>query len=64
MLVFPDLQSGNIAFKLLSTLGRCEAIGPLLVGLENPVNLISYNSTVTEIVNMAALSAYQVAEEA
>jgi len=64
VLVFPDLQSGNIAFKLLNTLGKCEVVGPLLVGLENPVNLISYNSSVNEIVNMAALSAYQVAEEA
>ena len=64
VLVFPDLQSGNIAYKLLKTLGQCETIGPLLVGLEHPVNLVSLQSTVSQIVNIAALSAYQVAEEA
>jgi len=58
--VFPDLQSGNIAYKLLGHLGRNEMIGPLLFGLKKPVNMISYDSTVDEIVNMAALSSYEV----
>jgi malate dehydrogenase (oxaloacetate-decarboxylating)(NADP+) len=60
VLIFPDLQSGNIAFKLVGHLGQREVIGPLLVGLKQPINMISPNSTVSEIVNMAALSAYEV----
>ncbi len=63
VLVFPDLQSGNIAYKLLGTLGQCQVIGPLLVGLQRPINLVSIQSTVSEIVNIAALSAYQVGAE-
>ncbi len=60
VLIFPDLQSGNIAYKLVGALGNCEVIGPLLVGLQRPINLVSIQSTVSEIVNIAALSAYQV----
>jgi phosphotransacetylase len=60
VLVFPDLQSANIAFKLVSELGQCESIGPLLYGLKHPINLVSSRSSVAEIVNMTALSAYEV----
>jgi malate dehydrogenase (oxaloacetate-decarboxylating)(NADP+) len=60
VLVFPDMQSGNIAFKLVGNMGQNEVIGPLLVGLKQPINMVSTQSTVTEIVNMAALSAYEV----
>ncbi len=60
VLVFPDMQSGNIAYKLVGHLGDREVIGPLLYGLKQPINIISFNSTVESIVNMAALSAYEV----
>ncbi len=60
VLVFPDMQSGNIAYKLVGYLGQREVIGPLLIGLKQPINVVSTQSTVTEIVNMAALSAYAV----
>jgi len=60
VLVFPDLQSANIAFKLVEHLGDHAALGPLLYGLKHPINIISSRSTVNEIVNMAALSAYEV----
>jgi malate dehydrogenase (oxaloacetate-decarboxylating)(NADP+) len=60
VLICPDLQSGNIAYKLVGYLGeRREVIGPLLFGLKHPINVVSYNSDVREIVNMAALSCYQ-----
>jgi phosphotransacetylase len=52
-------MSGNIAYKLVGNIGRREVIGPLLIGLKYPINVISYNSDVREIVNMAALSAFQ-----
>ncbi len=57
--VFPDLQSGNIAYKLMAYVGRGEVIGPMLVGLEYPINVVSYDDDVREIVHMAALSASQ-----
>ncbi|MCK9996619.1 MAG: NADP-dependent malic enzyme [Candidatus Krumholzibacteria bacterium] len=60
VLIFPDMQSGNIAFKLVGYLGDREVIGPLLIGLKQPINVVSTQSTVAEIVNMAALSAYEV----
>jgi malate dehydrogenase (oxaloacetate-decarboxylating)(NADP+) len=60
VLVFPDLQSANIAYKLVGTLGKREVIGPLLYGLRQPVNMVSVESSVDEIVNMAALSSYEV----
>jgi len=60
VLVFPDLQSANIAYKLVGHLGQREVIGPLLYGLRQPVNMISVNSSVDEIINMAALSSYEV----
>jgi malate dehydrogenase (oxaloacetate-decarboxylating)(NADP+) len=63
VLVFPDLQSANIAFKLVRTLGESPALGPLLYGLKHPINIINERSTVADIVNMAALSAYEVGRD-
>ena len=60
VLIFPDLQSGNIAYKLVGHLGQREVIGPLLIGLKHPINMVSSRSPVAEIVNMAALSSYEV----
>jgi malate dehydrogenase (oxaloacetate-decarboxylating)(NADP+) len=59
VLIFPDLMSGNIAYKLVGNIGKREVIGPLLIGLKYPINVIAYNSDVREIVNMTALSAFQ-----
>jgi malate dehydrogenase (oxaloacetate-decarboxylating)(NADP+) len=63
VLVFPDLQSANIAFKLVEHLGSNIALGPLLYGLKHPINIINPRSTVSDIVNMAALSAYEVGRD-
>jgi len=60
VLVFPDLQSANIAFKLVGQLADCVSIGPLLYGLKQPINIVSVRSSVSEIVNMGALSGYEV----
>jgi len=60
VLVFPDLQSGNIAYKLVGNIGTSEIIGPLLYGLKQPINVISTASTVADIMNMAAMSSFEV----
>lgn len=60
VLICPDLDSANIAFKLLGGIGQGrEIIGPLVVGLKYPINVVSFNSDVREIVNMASFSCYQ-----
>jgi malate dehydrogenase (oxaloacetate-decarboxylating)(NADP+) len=60
VLIFPDLTSGNIAYKLLRELGGATALGPLLVGLNKPVNALAIGSTVDDIVNMTALTVTQI----
>ncbi len=60
ILVFPDLQSGNIAYKLLARLGGADAIGPVLVGMNKPVFVLQQNSDVNDIVNMAAITAMEI----
>jgi len=55
-LIFPDLSSGNIAYKLLSELGNSEAIGPILLGMNKPVHILQLGSSIREIVNMVAIA--------
>lgn len=55
-LIFPDLTSGNIAYKLLMEIGGAEAIGPILLGMKKPVHILQLGSSVREIVNMAAIA--------
>jgi malate dehydrogenase (oxaloacetate-decarboxylating)(NADP+) len=56
VLIFPDLQSGNIAYKLLARLGGAEAIGPVLMGMSKPVHVLQRGCEVNDIVNMAAIA--------
>jgi malate dehydrogenase (oxaloacetate-decarboxylating)(NADP+) len=58
VLVFPDLTSGNIAYKLLNKLGGATLIGPLLIGMRKPVNVLQRNSDVEEIVNLDETFSY------
>jgi malate dehydrogenase (oxaloacetate-decarboxylating)(NADP+) len=58
VLVMPALDPANISSKLLHELGAGTTVGPLLIGLSRPVQILPMGSTVTEIVNMAALAAY------
>ena len=57
ILVFPDLQSANISYKLLSQLSECTPIGPIIAPLDYSANIIQRTSTVEEIVNMTHLTA-------
>ena len=54
--IFPNLASGNIAYKLMQELGGAEAIGPVLMGLKKPVHVLQLGSSVREIVNMVIIS--------
>ena len=56
VLIFPDLQSANIAYRLLIRLGGAEAIGPILMGLSRPVHVLQQGCDVSAIVNMAAIA--------
>ncbi len=62
--IFPDLQSGNIAYKLLHKLGGAEQIGPILMGTKKPVHVLQRGDDVTDIVNMAAVAVVDAQEYA
>jgi len=54
--IFPNLSSGNIAYKMMKELGGSEIIGPVMLGLNKPVHILQINSSVRDIVNMAAIA--------
>ncbi len=55
-LIFPNLASANIAYKLLMEIGGAETIGPILLGMKKPVHILQLGSSIREIVNMTAIA--------
>ena len=60
ILIFPDLNSGNICYKLLHHLGGAEAVGPILMGMNKPVHVLQRGDSVEDIVKMAAIAVVDV----
>ena len=56
VLIFPDLNSGNICYKLAKRMGEMTAVGPILMGLAKPVHVLHPTLDVNEIVDMAAIA--------
>ena len=60
MLVFPSLESANIAYKLLARLGNAKAIGPILLGMGAPIHVMQTGDEVADIVQIASVAVMDV----
>lgn len=59
VLIFPDLNSGNIAYKLLEQVGKIKAVGPMLMGIGKPFNVLPRNTDMENVVNVMAITVNQ-----
>jgi phosphate acetyltransferase len=57
VLVFPSLETGNIAYKLVQRIGHAEAIGPVLQGMSAPINDLSRGCSIEDVINVVAITA-------
>jgi malate dehydrogenase (oxaloacetate-decarboxylating)(NADP+) len=57
VLIFPNLDAGNAAYKLLQVTGHADVIGPMVLGLKKPVNVLQQGASVDAIVHMTAITA-------
>jgi malate dehydrogenase (oxaloacetate-decarboxylating)(NADP+) len=59
VLVFPNLDAGNAAYKLLAVAGGADVVGPMLLGMRKPVNVLQQGASVDAIVHMTAITVTQ-----
>ena len=62
-LIFPDLNSANISYKLIKSLNNIETIGPIIMGIKKPVHILQLGSSVDEIVNMVCVAVVDAQEK-
>ena len=62
VLIFPDLNSANIAYKLVRRLAEADLVGPILIGMDKPVNVLERDCPVRAVVNVAAITVVQAQE--
>ena len=62
-LIFPNLESGNIAYKLLMEFGGAEAIGPILMGMRKAIHVLQKGSSVSDIFNITAIAVVDAQEQ-
>jgi len=62
VLIFPDLASSNIAYKMMAQIGQASLIGPILHGMRKPANVLQIGATTDEVVNMIYVTAHQAME--
>lgn len=62
VLVFPNLDAGNIAYKLLARIGQATVIGPILMGMRKPVHVLQRDASVDDIINMTAIAVVEAAQ--
>jgi len=62
-LIFPNLDSANISYKLLKELNNIESVGPIIMGLRKPVHLLQLRASVDEIVNMVSVAVVDAQEK-
>ncbi|NQW35926.1 MAG: NADP-dependent malic enzyme [Flavobacteriales bacterium] len=63
-LIFPNLDSANISYKILKSLNNIESVGPIVMGLNKPAHIIQYGSSIDEIVNMTCIAVVDAQEKA
>jgi len=63
-LIFPNLDSANISYKILKSLNNIESVGPIVMGFNKPIHIIQYGSSVDEIVNMTCIAVVDAQEKA
>ena len=59
MLIFPNLEAGNVAYKLIRELGDVPAVGPVLLGMRKPISVLERDCDIDAIVHMTALTVVQ-----
>jgi malate dehydrogenase (oxaloacetate-decarboxylating)(NADP+) len=64
VLIFPELSAGNTSYKLLERLGGAKAVGPLLMGISKPFNVVQRNTNMENVVNVIAITVAQAQEAA